>query len=178
MKYQPDGFPGRFARVSLLLVVWLASRFLPLQAATFTVLNANDSGSGSLRQAILDANSNSGPDTINFQISGVGPFTINLLSALPSITDPVVIDGTTQSGYAGAPRVELNGAGIGGNSADGLAILAGGSTVKGLAINRCPRDGIRLSGFGTNVIQANYLGTDLTGSSALGNAEEIGRAHV
>src|SRR5437764_3891424 len=40
------------------------------QAATFTVSNLNDSGSGSLRQAVLDANANSGADTMTFA-SGV-----------------------------------------------------------------------------------------------------------
>ena len=39
-------------------------------AATFTVININDSGAGSLRQAILDANANPGPDTIDFAIPG------------------------------------------------------------------------------------------------------------
>jgi hypothetical protein len=46
------------------------------QAATFTVTNTNDSGTGSLRQAILDANSSGDADTIEFAIPGDGPFTI------------------------------------------------------------------------------------------------------
>ncbi|MFN2384920.1 MAG: hypothetical protein ABR576_01300 [Thermoanaerobaculia bacterium] len=41
--------------------------------ATFTVTNANDSGPGSLRQAILDANPAGGSDSIAFQIPGPGP---------------------------------------------------------------------------------------------------------
>ena len=56
---------------------------------TFTVTNTADSGLGSLRWAITNANANPGPDTINFQISGIAPYSINLLSALPSVTDPV-----------------------------------------------------------------------------------------
>ncbi|HEX7773202.1 MAG TPA: hypothetical protein VF435_12325 [Pyrinomonadaceae bacterium] len=39
-------------------------------ATTFVVTNANDSGPGSLRQAILDANANPGADVINFNITG------------------------------------------------------------------------------------------------------------
>src|SRR5690242_20334285 len=66
-------------------------------AATFTVININDSGSGSLRQAILDANNTVGVDTIQFNISGSGTRTITPLSALPTITESVIIDGTTQS---------------------------------------------------------------------------------
>ena len=53
------------------------------QAATFVVANVGDSGSGSLRQAIADANAASGPDTITFSVSG----TITLASPLPSIAD-------------------------------------------------------------------------------------------
>src|ERR1039457_4729828 len=82
-------------------------------AATLPVSNANDSGAGSLRQAILDANATSGLDTIIFQIPGSGVHTIVLLAALPAITDPVVIDGTTQPGYAGTPLIELNGTSAG-----------------------------------------------------------------
>ena len=51
---------------SLLVVASLA----PCPAVTFTVSNTSDSGNGSLRQAILSANANSGLDTITFQISG------------------------------------------------------------------------------------------------------------
>ncbi len=57
--------------------------------AIFTVSNTNDAGAGSLRQAIIDANSTSGADTIDFTVSG----TVNLLSALPYITDSVTFNG-------------------------------------------------------------------------------------
>src|SRR2546425_11283768 len=101
---------------------------------TFTVINTNDSGAGSLRQAILDANANAGLDTINFSI-GSGVQTINVGSttglALPTITDPVIVDGTTQPGYAGSPLIELNGTSAG-PSQNGLFITAGSSTIKGL----------------------------------------------
>src|SRR5438477_10239894 len=40
----------------------------PLTAMTFTVVNTNDSGAGSLRQAILDANANPGTNLITFSI--------------------------------------------------------------------------------------------------------------
>ena len=77
--------------------------------ATFTVLNVADAGPDSLRQAILDANTAPGPDEIRFNIPGPGPFTIIPQTALPTVSDPVVIDGTTQPGFAGRPIIELNG---------------------------------------------------------------------
>ena len=69
--------------------------------APFTVTNTNDSGSGSLRQAVIDANALAGFDTISFNIGGgPGVKTINLASALPTITDQVTLDATTQAGWS------------------------------------------------------------------------------
>ncbi|HEX8089709.1 MAG TPA: VCBS repeat-containing protein, partial [Blastocatellia bacterium] len=79
----------------------------------FTVTNTNDSGPGSLRQAMLDANANPGADSITFNIPGPGPHTISPTSALPMITQTVAIDATTQPGFSGNPIIELNGAGAG-----------------------------------------------------------------
>jgi hypothetical protein len=63
--------------------------------AAYSVINTNDSGIGSLRQAIIDANNNAGLDTITFNISGSAIQTITLSSALPTITSPVTIQGST-----------------------------------------------------------------------------------
>ena len=70
------------------------------QAATFTVININSTGVGSLERAMIDANNNPGLDNIVFNIPGPGPHTIQSAStfALPTITDPVIIDGYTQPG--------------------------------------------------------------------------------
>ena len=100
---------------------------------SFVVTNANNHGSGSLRDAIINANATPGTDTITFNIPGPGVKTINLVISLPEITDRVIIDATTQPGYAGAPLIELNGSAVSSN-ANGLVIKAGGSTVRGLAI--------------------------------------------
>ena len=80
-----------------------------LSAATFTVTNTSDSGAGSLRQAITDANANPGADTIAFNITGAGVQTIALSSSLPvaSVTGGLTVDGTTQPGYAGTPLIAL-----------------------------------------------------------------------
>src|SRR5262245_55678346 len=81
-----------------------------LLLTTYTVTNVNDAGPASLRQAILDANANPGKDTIAFDIGGGGVQTIAPTSSLPTVTDPVVIDGTTQPGSGNTPRIELSGA--------------------------------------------------------------------
>jgi len=67
-------------------------------AGTFNVTNVNDSGAGSLRQAILDGNGSAGADTIAFNIAGSGVHTIVLATPLPNITSPATIDGYTQAG--------------------------------------------------------------------------------
>lgn len=70
--------------------------------ATFIVTNTDDSGAGSLRQAILDANASvasaSNPNAIVFNIPGSGVQTISPATPLPTISQPTVIDGTTQPG--------------------------------------------------------------------------------
>jgi hypothetical protein len=131
-----------------------------------TVTSTADSGFGSLRQAILNANANPGVDTISFMI-GSGPQTINLASPLPTITDPVILDGTSQPGYAGTPLIEINGANAG--STDGISITAGGSVVRGLAVNRFAKSGIVLFGAGYNLIQGDAIGTDTSGTVNRGN---------
>jgi parallel beta-helix repeat protein len=145
------------------------SVLLQKEFTTFSVTNTNDSGPGSLRQAILDANANSGVrDTIAFNLPGPGPHTITPLTPLPTITDPVIIDGTTQPGFAGRPIIELNGASAGAG-ATGLTISAGNSTVRGLVINRFNGNGIWIDTKGGNVIQGNFIGTDVNGAAALSN---------
>ncbi|HEY6187997.1 MAG TPA: DUF4394 domain-containing protein [Pyrinomonadaceae bacterium] len=148
------------------------SRFGPsAAAANFTVINTNDSGAGSLRQAILDANANPGPDTIDFNIPGAGVQTITPATALPTITEAVLIDGYTQPGSAGNSQpdsdnavllIEINGANAGANPC--LRISSGSSTVRGLVINRCGAAGIRLQAAGGNAINGNFIGTDPTGT--------------
>ncbi len=146
----------------------------PTESSSFSILNpfivtnANNSGVGSLRQAILSSNSTFATELISFNIPGSGPFTIEPASDLPTITQPVIIDATTQPGFAGSPIVELSGAGLpfaAGQTTRGLTINTGSSTVKGLVINRFDF-GISISGGGGNVIQGNYIGVDPAGSEA------------
>ena len=133
--------------------------------APFSVGNTSDSGPGSLRQAIIDANADPGTtDHISFVIPGSGVHTITLLTALPPITSPLVIDGTTQPGYAvGAPLIELNG-----NGKTGLVLNGGESTIRGLVINGFSGDAIVISSAG-NTIEGNLIGTDPSGTLARPN---------
>jgi HYR domain/FG-GAP-like repeat len=133
--------------------------------ATSTVTNTNDSGQGSLREALESGG------TISFNIPGPGPYVINLLSSLPPIAPapggigPVTIDGTTQPGFAGAPIIVLNG---GGNlSITALDISAGNCVVRGLAINGFGGSaGITLSENGNNIIEDNYIGVGTGGNGS------------
>jgi parallel beta-helix repeat protein len=136
--------------------------------STFLVTNTNDSGPGSLRQAILDLNATpngawSTQNGIQFNVPGAGLHSIALQSALPTVTNPVIIDGTTQPGYAGKPLIELSGAALFGG-VDGLHISAGSSIVRGLVINRFLDAQIRLDTNGNDIVAGNYLGTDSTGT--------------
>ena len=134
----------------------------------FIVTNVNDHGPGSLRQSITDTNANTAPgtDKIVFNIPGPGVKVINLLTPLPEITDPLIIDASTQPGYAGAPLIELDGSGLGLQS--GLVITVANTYVGGLAIGGFQAAGIVLRS-GSSEIKANYIGLDATGTRARPN---------
>jgi hypothetical protein len=143
-------------------------------AATFTVSNVADSGAGSLRQAIIDANATVGIDTINFSI-GSGHKQIIPTSPIPGIIHPVIIDATTQPGYSGTPLIELSGQGSGAGAV-GVRITGGagggsGSTVKGLIVNRFSANGMFLDS-SNNTIQGNYIGLMADGNSAAPNGTD------
>jgi FIMAH domain-containing protein len=155
--------------VTLFGLLLLCAGVESASAGTFTVTNVNDSGPGSLRQAILDSNAdNVPPRQINFAI-GSGVQTISPMSQLPRISAPVTVDGTTQPGFAGTPIIEINGTNAGTGVA-GLIISAGFSTIRGLVINRFNGDGIFMFDTNGNVIEGNFIGTDVTGSLDLGNS--------
>lgn len=144
-------------------------RQCPPPANTLVVTNTNDNGAGSLRQAITVANNLAGTQTIAFQILGAGVHTISPTSALPNITDRLVIDGLTQPGFAGAPLIELNGAGAGVVTA-GLNVLSGGSRIQGLAVNNFNGHGVRLGTAGANTVRVNFIGTNPLGNTAQPNS--------
>ena len=170
------------------------------EAATITVTSTGDTiavdSLVTLREAITSANNNAdvnadvvaigayGTDTINFNIAGIGFHTISPGAALPTITDPVIIDGYSQPGSLvntqtigdnAVPLIELEGRSAG--EANGFTITAGGSTVRGLVINRfigssgSAGNAIALNGGGGNVIEGNFIGTDILGMLDLGNED-------
>ena len=138
-----------------------------LPAATFTVLNTNASGVGSLHQAMLDANASDGPDVIEFQIVS-GGLTISPTNPLPLLTDPVTLDGSTQPGFAGAPLIELNGSAAGA-AADGLKIATSNCVIRALVINRFLGDGLEITNGANNRVEGCYVGLNLAGLTDQGN---------
>ncbi len=175
---------------SLLLSAMIHQITTPL---TFTVTNTNDSGAGSLRQAILDNNANPGPNNINFNIAGAGPHTISPATDLDRITNTVTIDGYTQPGASAnnqffgndaVIKIIINGSnytvGDGVSTGNGLTFGEGssGSVVKGLCINEWIDCGILIDGaveaLSNISIVGNFIGTNVAGTQVLANRVGIG----
>lgn len=130
----PPGFHGNTALgldAESTGVTPLQTHFL-ITDGHFLVTTRSDGGPGSLRQAILDSNAaTDGNNVIDFAIFGPGVQTIAPASPLPAITNPVLIDGSSQPGYSGTPRIVID-ASLSG-MADGLTIAGSAVTVRGLA---------------------------------------------
>ncbi len=137
--------------------------YLEMQPCALTVTNLNDSGPGSLREAINCANASPGPDTISFNVSGI----INITSPLPALSDNTggtLIDGSSAPGYSGTPTVILDGPGaFAFNPNPGIKITSAANEVRALQIVQFRR-GIDINGGAAsgNIIAGNYLGTDGT----------------
>lgn len=122
-----------------------------LVASIFTVTTLADSGAGSLRQAILDANAAPGFDHIDFAVAGV----IRVgASALPAITDGVAINGTTAPGYAGSPVIRVDFQNTPGLS---LATGAGFSRIESLSLVDAAGAGVTIAASHT-VLAGNRIG--------------------
>jgi hypothetical protein len=150
-------------------------------AATFTVVNTADSGPGSLRQTVLDANASAGADLIEFAIppgscSGAGVCVITLASTI-AIDEAVTIDGTTQPRYGTAPahtcatgsddsylRVQITGPG--GNTRLLEVTSAEPTTIRGLSIGG--GYAVSLTGGSGHRLQCNHLGVSGDGSTGIG----------
>ncbi len=172
-------------RIDLIVTcIFVAFSSIAVFSNTIYVTNGSDSGSGSLRQAILDANSNSGADTIIFDIPDTDPaydadrgvWTIHLLTSLNSITDDsTTIDGNSQTLNRGntnteGPEIELDGSLA---NSGGLVIASSYNTISGLVINRFALEGIVIFTAHYNKITGNYIGTDATGTNELSNMTGI-----
>ena len=165
----------RSRRFALATALCAALAATPASALNYVVVNVNNAGAGSLRQAITNANANPGPDTISFNIGGAGPYVIPLAAALPVVTSPVTIDGLTQpgaacpaGGWAPVLQVVINGGGI---AADGLSFAAGGSgsVLRGVVIQNFNGNGVVLTG-NNNSLECNFIGTNNLGMAAFPNA--------
>ncbi len=159
---------NRFA----LLAACLAAT--PAFAATFTVTNTADSGAGSLRQAMLAANATADDNYIHFAIPGGGPHVIAPATALPQITRPVVIDGTTQPGAVkntntlqqgglnSVIKIEIAGSPLVVNVTGPQA--TGAVTLRGLAIHSTGNSAAVVAYRHAGVhVQGCYIGTDASG---------------
>jgi hypothetical protein len=192
----------------LLAATMVAAGFLPAAtpqahaADTFTVTEKSDAndlnlGDGdcdvssivvgfdcTLRAAIQEANATAAPDLIRFSIiDGTGGVkTIQPTAPLPQITEPVTIDGYTQTGSSpntkavgndAVLKIALDGASAGG-SATGLEITStsGDSVVKGLVISRFST-GIAINGDSSNNrIEGTFIGTGSSGAVDKGNRSD------
>jgi streptogramin lyase len=140
----------------------------PVSPFSFVVTNTNDSGPGSLRQAIIDVDESTAPQTITFAIPAVGVATIGVTSPLPTILFPTIIDGPSQATFEGVasshPLVEINGEYAGAGPVAGLtfAAYAGGSQVVSVSVYGF--SGAQVEIVAPNVILiGNYLGLTAAG---------------
>ena len=141
---------------------------------TYVVTNTNNSGAGSLRQAITSANALAGADMIQFNIAGGGVQTINLTSALPVITEQLTIDGSSQPSWAGAPLIRVDGASAGAG-VDGISLSSGadGSVIRGLMLTRFSHDAVLIQAGADGVtIAGNWVGSIGTGLTTVGNGND------
>ncbi|RZL10805.1 MAG: DUF4347 domain-containing protein, partial [Rubrivivax sp.] len=157
--------------------------------ATYTVTSTVDNASsaaaaGTLRWAITQANANVGADTIAFNITGTagtyGEYTITPYTAMPTISDAVAIDGSTQPGYgaAGHPLIVLDGNGA---SAYGIHLngTSDGSTIRGLVIRDFTSYGIYMpAGSDNQTIVGNYIGSFNADGSNAGVADRNDAAGI
>ncbi len=159
---------GYFPVQTLLLLILCCCTFIT-QAATFTVINTNDTGLGSLRQAMTDANATAAADVIEFNISGAGVHTIVPMSPLPTQTKPVLIDGSTQPGYATTPLIEIDGTNIPSWGSGFYFANNSNSGLKALCVHSCANRGIYMVNSSTMTIEDCIVGMDPTGTIAKGN---------
>lgn len=146
--------PKRFSNLELLENRTLMS----------TVTTLADAGAGSLRDAILAANSSVGPDTIDFNITGATPGTlqtISLDSELPTLLGDITIDGTGVLSTTGAPLIMIDGSAAAISSSPlsyGLLLQGSNNTVKGIGVAGFSDAQIWLAGAGNHVLTGDWIG--------------------
>src|SRR3954469_17580223 len=173
MGFERRSMRARFFRWAF--VGWLALLAAPgVYPAIIEVTNTNDSGFGSLRDAMLRANANPLKDEIVIALPPSGPQIIKPLSPLPDIFDPVIIR------VQGTFKVELDGS-MAGDTAIGLRFVPNSIfhfttealyEVRGLVINNFAVAGI-LADNGDITIANCCIGTDVTGTAAKPNGDGV-----
>ncbi len=137
-----------------------------LLSTVFNVTSESDTPAGSadqvgtLRYAIDQANAlaPNTPVTIDFSI-GTGQQTISLLQPLPTLANPITLDGTTQPGYAGKPLIQVDGSQAGAGAIGfSLDDDSHNSTIKGLEITDFSGGGILDDNGNANVFTNDVLG--------------------
>jgi streptogramin lyase len=160
---------------------------------TFVVTDTTDASANSLRAAITASNANNPGaamfNTIDFNISAAGAVqTISLLSALPAITEPVLINGYSEVGASPNTLVNADNAKIliqidgtnAGTAVDGLTLGAGsgGSTIKGVDITNFHADASFNGGVGIlvqsngNSILGDFVGVNAAGTAQMPNGSD------
>jgi hypothetical protein len=157
----------------LALVVTFLVLGTSLSWAQIIVTNTNDSGAGSLRQAIVTANGDAAPNTIIFDPT-IFPATIFVQSELPALTGT----GDSIDGHVnGARAVVIDGGCSGpdpGNficplpTVNGIRVQAANVSVSGLIIQRFPENGISIRPGASN----NLTGVSILDSKILENQSD------
>lgn len=154
------------AAVCLALTAWCA------HAATFTVTTSADSGAGSLREAILAANTSTPPNTIRFTLS---PSRIVPLSPLPAITNAMTLDGTNHPVFAFVPVVIIDGQ-YGATNGPGLLLSGTGALVRALRIVGFTGTAIQVTGSGNAVEHCDIVSNLQYGIHVSGSSNIVGGA--
>ncbi|MBN2340053.1 MAG: hypothetical protein JXR45_01115, partial [Deltaproteobacteria bacterium] len=158
------------------IVVTTTSDVLDGDTTSIDALIADPGADGetSLREAISACNytrNDGAPDQIHFDIADAAPYTIAVSgTALPDITDPVSVDGSTEPDYIDTPLIALDGNGLSGTES-GVTLTSGsdGSTIRSLVVIRFPENGLLINSSDNNTIQDMYLGIGLDGVTRQGN---------
>jgi hypothetical protein len=173
---------NNYLKINLLTFLVLIFSVLKGYSITFTVDNTTDVDNGtavapfSLRKCIRLANLNANTpivDNITFAAALTGGITITLTSALPFITDPLLIDGFTANGYvAPTPRVSI----LAGGNPNAFNVAPGGnnSIIRGFAVSNTSADGIYISGATGITITGCWIGLLATGALPGTAAAKVG----
>ncbi len=173
-------------RFLFIVLAWTGALF----AETYTVTTTADTGNGTLRQAILQANSHAGPDTIGFDIPETGMtyngmcWFIEPFSNLPPLTDDgTVIDGATQASLHGdtnpdGPEIFLSGyqGRVGSSVSFGFEIHSSRNVIRNLILSCFFGEGIFIGGAEAryNRIEGNFIGTNFSGLDTLESTNQTG----